>query len=202
VSDDEGALSRWSRRKAAARTADGEKRLGRGAALPAPAEAPAEATPEATAETAAAATPASDAGTDTTAAEAPPDPVDYGLPPIESLDRDSEYEGFLADGVPEALTRAALRKLWSSDPVFANLDGLNDYDEDFNLVDTLLSAAETHEQAAPRMPTEDAESANVIGENDAVAADGEAGDGGAGTSLPVDVAADEDDETEETPSQS
>ena len=30
-----------------------------------------------------------------------------------------------------ALRRLALRRLWRSDPVLANLDGLNDYDEDF-----------------------------------------------------------------------
>lgn len=47
------------------------------------------------------------------------------------------------------MTRAALRKLWLSDPVFANLDGLNDYDEDFNVVDTLLSALESAKKALP-----------------------------------------------------
>ncbi len=45
--------------------------------------------------------------------------------------------------VPEALRRAALRKLWKSDPILANLDGLNDYDEDYNLVDTAITAAQT-----------------------------------------------------------
>ena len=30
--------------------------------------------------------------------------------------------------MPEHLKQAALRKLWLSNPVFANLDGLNDYD--------------------------------------------------------------------------
>ena len=53
------------------------------------------------------------------------------LPDIETLDKDSDYTGFLRDGVPEKLKKLALRKLWLSDPVLANLDGLNDYDEDF-----------------------------------------------------------------------
>ena len=56
----------------------------------------------------------------------PPD-----LPDIESLDANSDYTAFLQDGVPEELQRLALRTLWRSDPVLANLDGLNDYDEDF-----------------------------------------------------------------------
>lgn len=53
------------------------------------------------------------------------------LPDIESLDKDSDYTVFMRDGVPEALRQKALRKLWLSDPVLANLDGLNDYDDDF-----------------------------------------------------------------------
>ena len=53
------------------------------------------------------------------------------LPPVESLTATSDFTPFLRDKVPEALRKAALRKLWRSDPVLANLDGLNDYDEDF-----------------------------------------------------------------------
>jgi len=53
------------------------------------------------------------------------------LPDIDTLDKDSDYTVFLRDGVPEALRQRALRKLWLSDPVLANLDGLNDYDDDF-----------------------------------------------------------------------
>jgi hypothetical protein len=33
--------------------------------------------------------------------------------------------------VPEFLRKRALRVLWRSNPVLANLDGLNDYDDDF-----------------------------------------------------------------------
>jgi len=62
------------------------------------------------------------------------------LPPVETLDGDSDYTGFLADGVPEELTRAALRRLWRTDPVFANLDGLNDYDEDFSIITPIARA--------------------------------------------------------------
>ncbi len=45
--------------------------------------------------------------------------------------------------MPEAITRAALRKLWLSDPVLANLDRLNDYDDDYSFVDTVISAVQT-----------------------------------------------------------
>jgi hypothetical protein len=65
------------------------------------------------------------------------------LPAIESLTAESDYTAFLAKNVPEALTRAALRKLWTSDPVFANLDGLNHYDEDYNVIDKAITLAQT-----------------------------------------------------------
>ena len=50
---------------------------------------------------------------------------------IESLGKDDDFSVFLKRGVPELLRRTALRKMWRTDPVFANLDGLNDYDTDF-----------------------------------------------------------------------
>ena len=53
------------------------------------------------------------------------------LPPIETLDSKSDFTPFLKKGVSHLLKRAALRKLWKTDPILANLDGLNDYDEDF-----------------------------------------------------------------------
>ncbi len=52
------------------------------------------------------------------------------LPDIETLDKDTDFTVFMKEGVPEALKRQALRKLWRSDPVFAVIDGLDDYDED------------------------------------------------------------------------
>lgn len=54
-----------------------------------------------------------------------------GLPPIDSLTGDSDFTAFMRPGVPEALRNRALRKLWGSDPVYANLDGLLEYGEDF-----------------------------------------------------------------------
>ena len=58
------------------------------------------------------------------------DPV-KDLPPVDSLDRDSDYRAFMRPGVPEELRNQALRKLWASDPVYANLDGLLEYGENF-----------------------------------------------------------------------
>lgn len=56
---------------------------------------------------------------------------------IDSLEFSSDYSAFLKQGVSRELKRRALRKLWTSDPVLACVDGLNDYDEDFRNVEVL-----------------------------------------------------------------
>ncbi|HSG95468.1 MAG TPA: DUF3306 domain-containing protein [Afifellaceae bacterium] len=62
---------------------------------------------------------------------------------LDSLDEDSDYSPFLKDGVPADLKSAALQRLWRSNPVFANIDGLNDYDEDFTIPTTPMGAIKT-----------------------------------------------------------
>jgi hypothetical protein len=62
---------------------------------------------------------------------------------IDSLNKDSDYSPFLKDGVPPALKSAALQRLWRSSPIFANIDGLNDYDEDFTIPKTPMGAIRT-----------------------------------------------------------
>ena len=59
------------------------------------------------------------------------DPEKFKNFDYDSLDYSSDYKQFMAKGVPQMVQRRALRALWNSDPILANLDGLNDYDEDF-----------------------------------------------------------------------
>lgn len=111
---DETFLSRWSRLK-------------RQSAEPVPeplAEEPPAQLPEPVPDEGAEA-----AGETAEAAEAD-DPL-KDLPPVEELTRESDYTPFLRAEVPEDLHRQALRKLWTSDPVFANDDGLKDYADDY-----------------------------------------------------------------------
>lgn len=111
---DDGFLTRWSRRKrdglAAEDPAD--------AAVRAPAD-PAAAPPS----------PAADAAaperTDAELLE------DLGLPDPDALKPGDNVRGFMAEAVPERLRARALRRLWRTNPVLANLDGLLDYGEDF-----------------------------------------------------------------------
>ena len=50
---------------------------------------------------------------------------------IDALDYDSDYSAFFKDGVPTVLKQKAMRLLWRSNPILANVDGLCDYDENF-----------------------------------------------------------------------
>ena len=71
--------------------------------------------------------------------EAPPP----DLPDIESLDADSDFTAFLGDNVPKDLAKLALRKLWRTDPVLANIDGLNDYDDDYSMVGKVVEVVKS-----------------------------------------------------------
>lgn len=78
------------------------------------------------------------------------DPED--LPDIESLDKDSDFTPFLNVNVPDQLRRLALKKLWASDPVFASLDGLNDYDEDYSTLGMIVEKVSSIFQPGKGMP--------------------------------------------------
>ncbi len=50
---------------------------------------------------------------------------------FEALDEKSDYTRFMQDGVPDWVRRKALNKLYTTNPIFSQLDGLDHYDEDF-----------------------------------------------------------------------
>ena len=95
----------------------------------------------------------SDGDLGTEATEAPPlleedpdsgDPeVIAKLPDLDSLTEETDFTAFFQDGVPETIRRQALRRLWRLNPVFANLDGLNDYDEDFSALGIIAENIKT-----------------------------------------------------------
>lgn len=67
---------------------------------------------------------------DEAAAPAPADePAD--LPNLADLTKDSDYTVFMRPEVADDVRQEALRKLWRSDPVFAEHDGLTDYAGDY-----------------------------------------------------------------------
>jgi hypothetical protein len=109
MSKPENALSRWSRLKRQSAS------QGREAAKPRPQAAEAEPT----------ATTVSDQ-------EAHAAPFDVAsLPPIESIVAGSDITAFLQKGVPAALTRAALRQAWVSDPAIRDFIEIAENQWDF-----------------------------------------------------------------------
>ncbi|UWQ89746.1 DUF3306 domain-containing protein [Rhodobacteraceae bacterium M382] len=56
---------------------------------------------------------------------------DLGLPDPDTLGAGDDFKVFLTDKVPGYLRKRALRRLWMTNPVLANVDGLVDYGEDF-----------------------------------------------------------------------
>jgi hypothetical protein len=53
------------------------------------------------------------------------------LPDPETLGKGDDFSVFMAKAVPDQIRRRALRTLWRSNPVLANVDMLVDYGEDF-----------------------------------------------------------------------
>jgi hypothetical protein len=60
----------------------------------------------------------------------PLDPA--SLPSIETITFDTDIRGFLQSNVPAALTRAALRQAWASDPAIRDFIGIAENQWDFN----------------------------------------------------------------------
>ncbi len=153
---DESPLRRWSRRKQAAREG-GSAAPEDAHSAPAgePPDPPADAPPEANA--AAGAPAAHDADAEAAADDAD-SPTDADMPPIESLDGDSDYSQFMSPGVSDSLRRMALRKLFGMSG-FNIRDGLDDYDEDFtryqSLGDTVTSDMKYHAERRARLAEEE-----------------------------------------------
>ncbi len=116
MTEPEGFLSRWSRRKqeateASSAPAQSDRDVDR---APPPAVA--------NGSTEAPLAPAPATGT----------PVDLAkLPPIESITSATDIRAFLAPGVPVELTRAALRRAWTADPAIRDFIGLAENQWDF-----------------------------------------------------------------------
>lgn len=151
---DEGFIGRWSRRKRAAREPGGDEtpgtELADGADSIAVKAKPqrlgvmnTEASEPTIGELAAPDEPAAD---DAVAADPTAD-----LTPIDRLDESSDYTGFMRDGVPAELKKAALRRLWRSNPIIAHLDGLDDYDEDFTAITAVVAGLDKMRQAGRRL---------------------------------------------------
>lgn len=57
--------------------------------------------------------------------------AELDLPNPDDLQAGDDFSAFMKSTVPAALRNRALRKLWTSDPILANVDMLVDYGDDF-----------------------------------------------------------------------
>lgn len=120
MSDDPSILSRWSARKRAVAAEN--------------AEPPAQDAPQ-------------DVDGEARAAELEANRLAAEAVDLDTLDKDSDMSIFLREGVPEMLRKTALQTVWRSNPVFANLDELVDYGEDFGRKDLILKTFTSAYQA-------------------------------------------------------
>ena len=145
MTSEESRLSRWSRRKA-------ETRTGRGAAAPELRQDGA--APELREENADlpmdAAKPG-ETGKETPGQETPPP----DLPDIDTLNAESDFTAFMKKGVPKALRRQALRKLWASDPVFNIIDGMEEYGEDYTDAASVIEGMKSAWEVGKGYPKEE-----------------------------------------------
>ena len=129
--DEDGFLSRWSKRKL--RDPDD---------LPPEPEAEVVSAPESTVEE----------KTDEEILE------ELGLPDPEEMKEGDDFSGFMNGAVPTRLRNRALRKLWLTNPVLANLDEMVDYGEDFTDAATVIENMQTAYQVGKGwLPDEPAE---------------------------------------------
>jgi len=148
MTEDEGFLQRWSRRKQSALRNDEVS------------EDEASQAPEANEEAVSAESLAADASSAEleagSASEPEPEPPgDEDMPPLESIDESGSVAAFLSPRVSEGLRRAALRRLFSQ-PKYNVVDMLDDYAEDYSKPVALGSVVTADmryraEQAAKRM---------------------------------------------------
>ena len=76
---------------------------------------------------------------------------ELGLPDPDTLEPGDDFKVFMKEVVPERLRRRALKKLWLSNPLLANVDGLVDYGEDFTDAAVGAGFVETTYQVGKRM---------------------------------------------------
>ena len=109
MAEDEHILARWSRLKRERAAEKAEQKSAGEASDPTSSQSSSEATDN-----------------------RPPVPVDGSkLPPIESIVAGTDIRAFLEKGVPVALSRAALRRAWSSDPAIRDFIEMAENQWDF-----------------------------------------------------------------------
>ena len=87
-----------------------------------------------------------------------------GLPDPDDMEKGDDFSAFMQTAVPAHIRNRALRKLWLTNPVLANLDELVDYGEDFTDAATVLADLKTGYQVGRGFITDEDEEDDLEGE--------------------------------------
>ena len=77
--------------------------------------------------------------------------AELDLPDPDSLQMGDDFTAFMSKAVPDRIRRRALRTLWRSNPVLANVDMLVDYGGDFTDAATVVENMQTAYQVGKGM---------------------------------------------------
>lgn len=77
--------------------------------------------------------------------------AELDLPDPDTLQPGDNFADFMREAVPERLRRRALRRLWVTNPVLANLDQLVDYGEDYTDAGTVVESMKSAYQVGRGM---------------------------------------------------
>ena len=77
--------------------------------------------------------------------------LELDLPDPDTMKMGDDFSAFMSKAVPDRLRRRALRTLWRSNPVLANVDMLVDYGEDFTDKATVVENMQTAYQIGKGM---------------------------------------------------
>ena len=97
----------------------------------------------------------------------------FDLPDPDTLKVGDDFSGFMSKAIPDRLRRRALRMLWRSNPVLANVDMLVDYGEDFTDKATVVENIQTAYQVGKGMLKHVEEMARQAAEKEAAEAAGD-----------------------------
>ena len=69
--------------------------------------------------------------------------IEAKLAEIDQMGEGDDFKPLIKSSMPEVVRRAALRRLWRSNPIFGLRDGLNDYDLDYTNAATVVENLKT-----------------------------------------------------------
>ncbi len=87
------------------------------------------------------------------------------LPDPDTMNSGDDFGAFMTKAVPDRIRRRALRRLWLSDPLLANVDGLVEYGEDFTDAATVVENLQTVYQVGKGMLRHTSEQSDADIEN-------------------------------------